>query len=115
VEQYVANAAVACVTEGAPVSVGWFTLISDLVRTLPWPTVAFFFIYYFREEIRGLLAALPAVLERLRSAKMLGIELNLAEVGQRLPIAEEEAKSLRLPPGEVPQLPGKKGGSQSDK
>jgi hypothetical protein len=39
---------------------------------------------------------------------MPGVELTLVQVEQRLPLAEKEAKDLRLPPGEVPQLRHKK-------
>lgn len=83
---------------------GWLTLSSDLLRAVAWPAVVFFFLWYFRKEIKQVLAAVPLALGRLRSAKMPGVELTLERVELRLPQAEREAKGLQLPPGEVPQL-----------
>jgi|ERR1039457_3591747 hypothetical protein len=86
---------------------GWFEQSSDLLRAIAWPSVAFFFIWYFRSEIKQLIVAIAVALGRLRSAKMPGVELTLVQVEQRLPLAEKEAKELQLPPGEVP-LPRRK-------
>jgi hypothetical protein len=81
---------------------GWLEQVSHLLRAVAWPSVAFFFIWYFRTEIKALVVAIAVALGRLRSAKMPGIELTLVQVEQSLPLAEKEAKELQLPPGEVP-------------
>jgi len=88
--------------ESVPTPPTWVGQLSDLLRAVAWPSVAFFFVWYFRTEIKQLVVAIAIALGRLRSAKMPGIELTLVQVEQRLPLAEKEAKELQLPPGEVP-------------
>lgn len=98
----IADPAMALCVEAISIPPGWLEQSSALLSAIAWPLVAFFFIWYFRCEIKQLIAAVAVALGRLRSAKMLGVEVTLVQVAQRLPLAEKEARELQLPAGEVP-------------
>jgi hypothetical protein len=80
--------------------------IIELVKALAWPSVAMFFLVYFRRQIRSMLTELPGMFRRMRSANALGVTLELDGLEADLTIAQQETAQLRLPPGQVPSRAG---------
>jgi hypothetical protein len=80
--------------------------IIELVKALAWPSVAMFFLVYFRRQIRSMLTELPGMFRRMRSANALGVTLELDGLGDDLTIAQQKTAQLQLPGGEVPTIEG---------
>ncbi len=78
--------------------------IVELVKALAWPSVAVYIVVKFQAQIRQLLNEMPRVVQRMRSAHGLGLEIELDRIGDELPVAEIQAQSLslRLPAVPVP-------------
>jgi hypothetical protein len=72
--------------------------VVDLAKSLAWPAVSLFCLIRYSQEVKTLLLALSAALERMKTAKGLGVELELAQTAES---ASSEAEQIDA----VPRLP----------
>jgi len=76
----------------------------ELIKALAWPCVVVYFLVRFHKQIASLMSEMPRVVQRVRSAHGLGLEIELDKIGNELPVAERQAQLLSLPMPPVPTL-----------
>jgi hypothetical protein len=82
----------------------------ELVKALRWPCVVIYLSVRFGSEIRQLLTDVPELFRRVRSARAMGVKVELFEqrLKVELPAAERETQLMRLKPPPVPTRPARK-------
>lgn len=59
------------------------TAFAALIGAMAWPAGLFFFVIYFRAEIRKAIAGVPLFLDRVRKMKVAGIEAELNDLADK--------------------------------
>jgi hypothetical protein len=81
----------------------------ELVKAFPWwPCVALIFLFKFEREIRQLLTEAPALIRRMRAARVPGMKVEFNELERSLPLAARETSTIQLPEPPVPTRPARK-------
>jgi hypothetical protein len=62
----------------------FITAISALIGVLAWPVVIGVGLFYFRNELKGIAAKIPSLIERIKTLKLAGIETQLSDLADKI-------------------------------